>query len=95
MVKVKGKSKCVALFEKIIEGINNGNKSIVCSIKNKKYNIVGTVNNKIKPSRKCTLKSAELPEMGMQLYNWFLLQCKRNMPVSAVGGCNVSKNVTE
>lgn len=59
-------------------------KSTVCSIKNKKENIVETVQNTIKPSRKCTLKSADLPEMQMKLYKWFIVQHERNMPVSMI-----------
>lgn len=96
MVKLKGKSKCLSLSEKakIIEDVNKDlsvtllskkygiAKSTVCSIKNKKRIIVETVTNTIKPTKKCTLKKAELPEMEILLYKWFLAQRERNMPVS-------------
>lgn len=96
MVRVKGKSKCLSLYEKakVLEDLNRGfnvtllakkygiAKSTVCSIKNKKEKIIDRVSNTIKPTQKCTLRSAELPEMEMQLYKWFIAQRERNMPVS-------------
>lgn len=96
MVKVKGKSKCLSLSEKakIIEDVNKGlgvtllskkygiAKSTVCSIKGKSRKIIERVANTIKPTKKCTLKKAEQPEMEILLYKWFLAQRERNMPVS-------------
>lgn len=96
MVKVSGKSRCLSLHEKaqVLEDINKGlnvtllakkygiAKSTVCSIKNKKTQILERVSNTFKLTKKCTLKKAELPEMEIQLYKWFLAQRERNMPVS-------------
>ncbi|CAH1996998.1 unnamed protein product [Acanthoscelides obtectus] len=36
----------------------------------------------MKPTQKCTLRKAELPELEMKLYRWFLAQREKNMPVS-------------
>lgn len=96
MVKVKGISNCLSLSKKaqILEDANKGlnvtvlakkygiAKSTVCLIKNKRDQILERVSNTLKPTQKCTLKKAELPELEMRLYRWFLAQRERNMPVS-------------
>lgn len=96
MVKVRGKSRCLSLHEKaeVLEDINKGlnvtlsakkygiAKSTVCSIKNKRIQILERVGNTFRLTKKCTLKKAEMPEMEMQLYRWFLAQRERNMPIS-------------
>lgn len=88
--------KCLSLSEKakILEEHGKGMsvttlskkygiaKSTVCSFKNKQEKIINKVSNTLKPSKKCTLKSSENPELERLLYSWFLTQRENNLPVS-------------
>lgn len=52
-------------------------KSTVCSIKNKKKNIINAVAHSSTRNQKRTLRKAEFPKMERALYRWFLKQRKK------------------
>lgn len=92
----KPRGKCLSLYEKakVVEDSNKGigvtalskkygvAKSTICSIKNKRQMICARVANTQKPTKQCTLKSAEFPEMEQRIYNWFLAQREKNIPIT-------------
>lgn len=60
-------------------------KSTICSIKNKKDNILKCVNNTFYgPGKRKTLRSSELPKMEKSLYKWFICMRNKNLPVSGL-----------
>lgn len=96
MKTAKTQRKCLPLHvkAKIIEELSRGcsvtsvakkyniAKSTVCSIKNKKLKINDRVANALKPTTQCTLKTGEFPKLERKLYQWFISQRERNVPIS-------------
>lgn len=59
-------------------------KSTICAIKKKEKQILGIVNQSLRPNKiqKRTLRNAENPKLERLLYKWFVKQRELNLPVT-------------
>ncbi|XP_030759600.1 jerky protein homolog-like [Sitophilus oryzae] len=60
-------------------------KSTICSIRNRRVNILKKINNTFNgPGKMKTLRHSECPRMEKALYKWFLKQREKNLPVTGL-----------